>query len=286
MGNEVTLKQIVDDVTHRLAGIYGQREAQWMVRIILENVKGYSPVDVVLHRDEVLSDFIVGKIEDVTNRLLKNEPIQYIFGSARFYGNSFKVTPATLIPRPETEELVALIDKENRETDLRVLDVGTGSGCIAITLARVLRFPIVDAIDISEDALAVAQENAQSLRVNVNFKKGDALAMEMPKTPIYDIIVSNPPYIADKEREDMSQNVLQYEPHTALFVPDNDPLRFYRAIGDYGTKALKGGGRLYFEINPLYVEEMRAMLDAMGYKEIRVVRDLPGKERMMVAIKP
>ena len=286
MGNEVTLKQIVDDVTHRLAGIYGQREAQWMVRIILENVKGYSPVDVVLHRDEVLSDFIVGKIEDVTNRLLKNEPIQYIFGSARFYGNSFKVTPATLIPRPETEELVALIDKENRETDLRVLDVGTGSGCIAITLARVLRFPIVDAIDISEDALAVAQENAQSLRVNVNFKKGDALAMEMPKTPIYDIIVSNPPYIADKEREDMSQNVLQYEPHTALFVPDNDPLRFYRAIGDYGTKALKGGGRLYFEINPLYVEEMRAMLDAMGYKEIRVVRDLPGKERMIVAVKP
>lgn len=286
MSNEVTLKQIVDDVTHRLAGIYGQREAQWMVRIILENVKGYSPVDVVLHRDEVLSDFIVGKIENVTNRLLKNEPIQYIFGSARFYGNSFKVTPATLIPRPETEELVALIDKENRETDLRVLDVGTGSGCIAITLARVLRFPIVDAIDISEDALAVAQENAQSLRVNVNFKKGDALAMEMPKTPIYDIIVSNPPYIADKEREDMSQNVLQYEPHTALFVPDNDPLRFYRAIGDYGTKALKGGGRLYFEINPLYVEEMRAMLDAMGYKEIRVVRDLPGKERMMVAIKP
>lgn len=286
MGNEVTLKQIVDDVTHRLAGIYGQREAQWMVRIILENVKGYSPVDVVLHREEVLSDFIVGKIEDVTNRLLKNEPIQYIFGSARFYGNSFKVTSATLIPRPETEELVALIDKENRETDLRVLDVGTGSGCIAVTLARVLRFPIVDAIDISEDALAVAQENAQSLRVNVNFKKGDALAMEKPKTPIYDIIVSNPPYIADKEREDMSQNVLQYEPHTALFVPDNDPLRFYRAIGDYGTKALKGGGRLYFEINPLYVEEMRAMLDAMGYKEIRAVRDLPGKERMMVAVKP
>ena len=286
MGNEVTLKQIVDDVTHRLAGIYGQREAQWMVRIILENVKGYSPVDVVLHRDEVLSDFIVGKIEDVTNRLLKNEPIQYIFGSARFYGNSLKVTHATLIPRPETEELVALIDKENRETDLRVLDVGTGSGCIAVTLARVLRFPIVDAIDISEDALAVAQENAQSLRVNVNFKKGDALAMEKPKTPIYDIIVSNPPYIADKEREDMSQNVLQYEPHTALFVPDNDPLRFYRAIGDYGTKALKGGGRLYFEINPLYVEEMRAMLDAMGYKEIRAVRDLPGKERMMVAVKP
>lgn len=286
MGNEVTLKQIVDDVTHRLAGIYGQREAQWMVRIILENVKGYSPVDVVLHRDEILSEFIVGKIEDVTNRLLKNEPIQYIFGSARFYGNSFKVTPATLIPRPETEELVALIDKENRGTDLRVLDVGTGSGCIAVTLARVLRFPIVDAIDISDDALAVAQENAQSLRVNVNFKKGDALAMDKPKTPIYDIIVSNPPYIADKEREDMSQNVLQYEPHTALFVPDNDPLRFYRAIGDYGTKALKGGGRLYFEINPLYVEEMRAMLDAMGYKEIRVVRDLPGKERMMVAVKP
>ena len=286
MGNEVTLKQIVDDVTHRLAGIYGQREAQWMVRIILENVKGYSPVDVVLHREEVLSDFIVGKIEDVTNRLLKNEPIQYIFGSARFYGNSLKVTHATLIPRPETEELVALIDKENRETDLRVLDVGTGSGCIAVTLARVLRFPIVDAIDISEDALAVAQENAQSLRVNVNFKKGDALAMEKPKTPIYDIIVSNPPYIADKEREDMSQNVLQYEPHTALFVPDNDSLRFYRAIGDSSTKALKGGGRLYFEINPLYVEEMRAMLDAMGYKEIRAVRDLPGKERMMVAVKP
>lgn len=286
MGNDITLAQIIDDVMSHLTPLYGQREAQWMVRIIMENIKGYLPVDVVLHRDEVLSDFIVGKIEDVTNRLLKNEPIQYIFGSARFYGNSFKVTHATLIPRPETEELVALIDKENRDTDLRVLDVGTGSGCIAVTLARVLRFPIVDAIDISEDALAVAQENAQLLRVKVNFKKGDALAMEKPNTPIYDIIVSNPPYIADKEREYMSQNVLRYEPHTALFVPDNDPLRFYRAIGDYGTKALKGGGRLYFEINSLYVEEMRAMLDVMGYKEIRVVRDLLGKERIMVAVKP
>ena len=118
MGNDITLAQIIDDVMSHLTPLYGQREAQWMVRIILENVKGYSPVDVVLHREEVLSDFIVGKIEDVTNRLLKNEPIQYIFGSARFYGNSFKVTSATLIPRPETEELVALIDKENRDTDL------------------------------------------------------------------------------------------------------------------------------------------------------------------------
>ncbi len=286
MGNEVTLVQIIDDVMSRLTPLYGQREAKWMVRIILENVKGYSPVDVVLHRDEVLSDFIVDKIEDVTNRLLKQEPIQYIFGSARFYGNSFKVTPATLIPRPETEELVALIDKENRDTDLRVLDVGTGSGCIAVTLARVLRFPIVDAIDISDDALAVAHENAQSLRVKVNFKKGDALAMEKPKTPIYDIIVSNPPYIADKERAEMSQNVLRYEPHLALFVPDDDPLRFYRAIGEYGIKALKMGGRLYFEINPLFVDDMRIMLETMEYVNIRVVRDLPGKERMMVAVKP
>lgn len=285
MGNEITLAQIIDDVMSRLTPLYGQREAKWMVRIIMENIKEYSPVDVVLHRDDVQSEYIINKIDSVVSRLLKNEPIQYIFGKARFYGNSFKVTPATLIPRPETEELVALIDKENRDADLRVLDVGTGSGCIAITLARVLRFPIVDAIDISDDALVVAKENSQTLRVKVNFNKSDALAMEKPKTPIYDIIVSNPPYIADKERAEISQNVLRYEPHLALFVPDDDPLRFYRAIGEYGIKALKKGGRLYFEINPLFVEEMRVMLETMGYVNIRVIRDLPGKDRIVAALK-
>lgn len=286
MGNEITLAQIIDDVMNRLTPLYGQREAKWMVRIIMENIKGYSPVDVVLHRDDVQSGYIITKINSVVSRLLENEPIQYVFGKARFYGNNFKVTPATLIPRPETEELVALIDKENRETDLWVLDVGTGSGCIAITLARVLRFPIIDAIDISEDALSVAKENAQSLRVKVNFRKEDALTLEKPVIPMYDIIVSNPPYIADKERADMSQNVLQYEPYLALFVPDEDPLRFYRAIGDFGIKALKSGGRLYFEINPLYVNDMRVMLETMGYVNIRVVRDLPGKDRILVAVNP
>lgn len=282
----MTLKQVSDDAIRRLMPLYGRREAEWMMRVILENVKGYTPVDAVLHRDEVLSDYIVGKIDGVVHRLLDNEPIQYVFGNARFCGHTFIVTPATLIPRPETEELVDIIVKENPGTDLHVLDVGTGSGCIAISLARALKFPVVRATDISEAALAVARENARRLKVKVDFVHEDALAMPVSAGRVYDVIVSNPPYIVDSERKTMSRNVLDYEPWSALFVPDGDALRFYDAISRYATMALKHGGRLYFEINPMYAGEMEKMMDGYGFRDIDSITDMQGRQRFMTAIVP
>lgn len=285
-GNEMTLKQVTDSAVARLAPKYGRREAEWMMRIVLENVKGYTPVDTILHRDEILSDFIVGKIGNVIDRLLADEPIQYIFGTARFCGNTLAVSPATLIPRPETEELVDIIVKDNPGTDLRVLDVGTGSGCIAVSLARMLRFPVVEAIDISDEALAVARENARKLKVSVNFRHEDALTMKSGGERMYDIIVSNPPYIVESEREGMSANVLGHEPWTALFVPDDDPLRFYDAISRYASGALTGGGKLYFEINPLFAGRMAEMLAECGFVGIDTITDMQGRKRFVKARKP
>ncbi len=284
-GEGKTLKNIIDDAVSVLAPEFGQREAEWLMRIVIENIKGYTPVDVILHRDEVLSGFIMEKISIVVKRLLDGEPVQYIFGNTRFFGNTLLVTPATLIPRPETEELVDIIVKANSVPDLRVLDVCTGSGCIAVSLARALKFPVVDAVEISEDALAVARENARRLKVTVNFRKEDALTMQAPLNPEYDIIVSNPPYIVERERVDMCRNVLDHEPWLALFVPDEDPLRFYRAITDYASHALKLGGQLYFEINPLFAVQMKGLLYDYGFHGIELMADMQGRQRFIIAEK-
>ena len=281
-----TLKEISDNIISALSPKYGQREAQWILRIIFEQLKNYSTVDLIIRKDEPISDFISTKINAILERLLNNEPIQYIFSSARFCGHTLKVTPATLIPRPETEELVDLIIKNHPQPDLRILDVGTGSGCIACALARGLKFPIIDAIDLSEKALDVARENASNLKVKINFATQDALSLPDESSPIYDIIVSNPPYIADKEQSTMQPNVLKYEPWTALFVPDNDPLKFYRAIAIYGSTALKPGGYLYFEINPMFSMEMRDLMLSLNYDDINIIPDMQGNNRILSAIKP
>lgn len=278
-----TLKNVIDGAVSVLEPKFGLREARWLMRIVIENIKGYAPVDVILHQDEVLSAFVMDKISAVVRRLLEDEPVQYIFGNTRFYGNTLLVTPATLIPRPETEELVDFIVRENHGTDLRVLDVCTGSGCIAVSLARALKFPVVDAVEISGDALAVARENAARLKVTVNFMKEDALAMVAPPEPVYDIIVSNPPYIAEHERAGMSRNVLGHEPWLALFVPDDDPLVFYRAIAAYASRALKPGGRLYFEINPLFSAQLKELVSGYGFESISLIADMQGKQRFIIA---
>lgn len=258
-----------------------------MVRIIFEHLKGYTPVDLVIKADDEVSDFISGKVNGVVERLLGNEPIQYIFGEAQFYGLKFKVTPATLIPRPETEELVDMIVHQAGDTsDLRVLDIGTGSGCIAIALARNLRFPQVEALDISHDALAVAEENADTLRTDVKFRGADALHLKTPVSPEYDIIVSNPPYIAEHEKADMEPNVLDHEPHSALFVPDNDPLVFYKAISTFALKALKPYGKIYFEINPLFASELSRHMQRQGWDEITVTPDIERRNRFLSATLP
>lgn len=262
----------------------GGDEARSAADIIFEDVLGYDKVKRVTSGDRTLEDFTVAHVDDIVRRFVCGEPLQYLIGRARFYGLDFKVTPAVLIPRPETAGLVdEIVADADGRSDLRVLDCGTGSGCIAIALARNLRFPTVDAIDISDDALAVARENAADMGVNVNFMHADMLAMKAPSAPVYDIIVSNPPYICDKERGDMDSRVLDYEPAKALFVADDDPLRFYRAVAAYAVKALKPSGRLYFEINPLYVSQLRAMLGGAGFDDVTITRDYKGNYRFCAA---
>ncbi len=276
------LKEAIDQLKEGLAGRVAPEEAQAMIRVICEDVFNYDPVDVALRQDSELPDFAPQRIAEIIARLQRHEPLQYIVGSARFHGHRFKVTPAVLIPRPETEQLVDMIVDENPGSDLRVLDMGTGSGCIAISLARALKFAEVDALDISRDALAIARENAAALKVKVRFFESDMLAPQPPAR--YNIIVSNPPYVCWSERETMEHNVLDYEPGQALFVPDNDPLMFYKAIVPYAARSLERGGHLYLEINQRFGNEMSRLLEENGFGEVRIVEDSYGKVRFAVAM--
>ncbi|MDE5608311.1 MAG: peptide chain release factor N(5)-glutamine methyltransferase [Muribaculaceae bacterium] len=282
--NSLTVAALKSSLTALLAAKYGTREANAMVRMMIEEVMGWSAVDIALRSDYVLNEATAGRLQAIAGRVYDGEPIQYVLGVASFHGLRFKVTPATLIPRPETSELVDIIaDEAAGRKDLRILDCGTGSGCIAIALARALPFSRVTGIDISDDALAVARDNASALKADVSFRNADILALNDADTPLYDIIVSNPPYIAEHEREGMEANVLDYEPHSALFVPDDDPLRFYTAIGSYGLSALAPGGRLYFEINPLYADRLRKDIGGMGYRDVEIMRDMYGRKRFLTA---
>lgn len=277
------LKEAIDQLKSGLAGVAEASEVQAMIRVICEDVFNYDQVDVALRQESELPDFAPQRIAEIVGRLQRHEPLQYIVGSARFHGHKLKVSPAVLIPRPETEQLVDLIIDENPGSDLRVLDMGTGSGCIAISLARALKFAQVDALDVSRDALAVARENAESLKVKVRLFESDMLSPQPPGS--YDIIVSNPPYVCWSERESMERNVLDYEPGQALFVPDNDPLLFYKAIVKYAVEALDKGGRLYLEINRRYGNEVKRLLQDHGLADVRIIDDSYGNTRFAAARK-
>ncbi|MGN1245696.1 MAG: peptide chain release factor N(5)-glutamine methyltransferase [Muribaculaceae bacterium] len=280
------MKANIAKIRNGLAGIYPKEEIDAMVRIIFEQLMSYSTVDMVLRADSEVPEFIAAKIDDVVARLQRHEPLQYILDDAYFYGMHFHVTPATLIPRPETEQLIDLIVGENdNRSDLAVLDIGTGSGCIAIALARSLRFPTVSAIDISPDAIAVAERNARELKAKIGFTVADILTAVPPKEQ-YHIVVSNPPYIALSESKAMDSNVLDYEPHSALFVPDADPLLFYRAITHYTLSALKPGGRLYFEINTRFADDTARLLADAGMEQVELHRDYTQRLRFASATKP
>lgn len=218
-------------------------------------------------------------------RLLTGEPIQFILGEAPFYGRTFAVTQDTLIPRNETEELVHLIIKENPKPGLRVLDLGTGTGCIPISLALELPNPEVYALDVSAPALEVARKNAATLGGQVEFLEGDLLG-STPNLALFDVIVSNPPYVPLRDQAEMHANVLNFEPHLALFVPDEDPLVFYRAIGTWGQQLLKSEGKLYLEIYENLADELVKLLLSQGYLHLQVHQDLNGKNRMISCIWP
>ncbi len=276
------LKEAIEQLRSGLAGVAGAQEVQAMIRVICEDVFNYDQVDVALRQESELPEFAQERITDIIARMRRQEPLQYVVGSARFHGHRFKVTPAVLIPRPETEQMVDLIIDENTASDLRVLDMGTGSGCIAISLARALKFAQVDALDVSRDALAVARENAAALKVKVRFFESDML-LPQPSAN-YDIIVSNPPYVCWSERETMERNVKDYEPGQALFVPDNDPLLFYKAIVPYAARSLERGGRLYLEINQRFGNEVKRLLQDNGFDEVRIIEDSFGNTRFAAAI--
>ena len=293
LSNQIAISNIkmktYQEFWQSLTPLYDAGEAQAIVRTVLDVEYGMTLTDIICGKVNELSSDEERNLEEIIARLQNGEPVQYVLGEADFAGRTFHVEPGVLIPRPETAELCQWIEEEvsSLEADERkqILDICTGSGCIAITLGLNIPNSEVTGWDISEDALRIAQGNVEMLKAgNVRIEYQDALML--PKAAeTADIIVSNPPYICEKEKADMEKNVLEHEPSLALFVPDEDPLKFYRAIAEYASSALKSGGALYFEINPIYEKETREMLLKLDFKDIETKEDAFGKKRMMRAIK-
>ena len=287
-----------DDIWRRLAGVYDQREARAVARMLVEEKFSLSFADIICGGVEALPDADKQWIEAAVKRLEQGEPIQYVLGWAWFGGLKFNVRSGVLIPRPETEWLVDNIcahPAPSNDRPLRILDIGTGSGCIALSIKQRLPETYVEAWDISTEALSIAADNARSLSLDVVWRQQDALNITpnvlstvpnynsaVPDSPLWDVIVSNPPYICERERTDMARNVLEHEPSTALFVPDTDPLLFYRAITRYAVGSLNEGGRLLFECNTLYAGDTARMMADEGMTATQVYDDCFGKPRFAV----
>ncbi|MDP4268673.1 MAG: peptide chain release factor N(5)-glutamine methyltransferase [Bacteroidota bacterium] len=278
------MKQIFEQARILLHDIYPEKEIEALVKQLLQKVCNQSLTNILIYKNR---DLLLVNREDVMqmlSRLKTGEPIQYILGETEFYGSVFKVAPGVLIPRPETEELVELIIRENKAAGLAVLDIGTGSGCIAISLAKNMNQASVEAWDISEDALAIASGNNQLNRTNVTFRQVDVLNLTVEQMSAkFDIIVSNPPYVCEEEAEAMHVNVMEFEPHLALFVPDKNPLLFYREIAESGLSLLNPGGKIYFEINERFGPMTANMLAELGYSDAEIIKDIFGKDRIVKA---
>lgn len=280
------------EIWHRIATSYEDGEARAIARILIEELFGLSYTDIVCGATDQLSADDTLRLDTAVRRIEQGEPLQHVLGYADFCGNHFGVNASVLIPRPETEWLV---DEGERlmngvsnaapSAPKRILDIGTGSGCIAISLKLRLGEAYVEAWDISEEALRTAESNAKALKAEVAFCKRDALRAEESVAP-WDLIVSNPPYICDSERAAMDDNVLLHEPHTALFVPDDDPLRFYRAIARYALRSLSNGGSLLFECNTRYAEATGEMMRKMGFEDVTVNDDCFGLPRFVKGSSP
>lgn len=280
------------EIWHRIATSYEDGEARAIARILIEELFGLSYTDIVCGATDQLSADDTLRLDTAVRRIEQGEPLQHVLGYADFCGNHFGVNASVLIPRPETEWLVDEGEKLMNgasnaapSAPKRILDIGTGSGCIAISLKLRLGEAYVEAWDISEEALRTAESNAKALKAEVAFCKRDALRAEESVAP-WDLIVSNPPYICDSERADMDDNVLLHEPHTALFVPDDDPLRFYRAIARYALRSLSNGGSLLFECNTRYAEATGKMMREMGFEDVTVNDDCFGLPRFVKGSSP
>ena len=276
------------EIWQRLSDSYDEREAKAVARYLLDVGYGLTMTDIIGGAVEALDE---SRLNEQLRRLQAGEPVQYVLGRTFFCGHEFRVRPGVLIPRPETEELVGVAcDRVARYGEIRILDIGTGSGCIAISLALAIPDAQVEAWDVSDEALAIARENASHLGAKVTFKKNDILKGNVAPSfwrglgEAFTLIISNPPYICEKERKDMEQRVLDHEPSLALFVPDDDPLLFYRAIAEYATRALTSKGLLLFEINPLYKDAMEEMLLSLHFHDIVFHEDQFGKIRFCESV--
>jgi len=267
-----------------LAGLYAESETEGLTRLILEAVCGWNFTTQQIKKTEVIGFAESLKIKAIVHRLRQFEPIQYILGETHFFGLPLKVTPAVLIPRPETEELVDLILKENAGNNCRVLDIGTGSGCIALALKSRLKNAVISGVDISATALEIARSNSEMNGLEVGFFNADILNWQLYEWPLFDVIVSNPPYVTESEKKLMHKNVLDFEPAGALFVNDTDPLLFYRHIAQFALEKLSVNGRIYFEINENFGPETEKLLVGLGFESIEVVADIQGKNRFVRAI--
>ena len=276
------MNSITAYIRQSLLDIYPPEEVKALIMIICCDMLGINALDIYTGKDINLSEGKKRDLENILFRLRKNEPIQYIQGFTQFCGMTFHVAQGVLIPRPETAELVELIVGESVHSP-KILDIGTGSGCIAVSLAKKIPDADVTAWDVSSVALEIAQSNSRDLSAGVNFVLQDVFATEIAGDHLYDIIVSNPPYIIVSEKKAMESNVLDWEPESALFVADDDPLCFYTRIANLGKSLLSPNGKLYFEINQAYGAEVVEMLTVNGYKDTRLIKDFFGKDRIVTA---
>jgi release factor glutamine methyltransferase len=284
----MNVRQFTTSVAAALRPIYPESESKAISSLVVEHLLEMDAMDRMMEAQQPVAEEAEAALEPLLARLLAHEPVQYVLGIAYFADMELEVTPATLIPRPETEELVHVIKQEQAaKPNLRVLDVGTGSGCLALALARLMPTAQVLAVDISAEALAVARRNADQFAPKVTFQQVDILAaMPADIAPgTLDILVSNPPYVRESERSEMRENVLAWEPATALFVPDEDPLLFYRRLAELGRALLKDGGAIYLEINEALGAETSALLDPEHFEGVRVLPDLFGKPRIVRGIR-
>ncbi|MCD4773144.1 MAG: peptide chain release factor N(5)-glutamine methyltransferase, partial [Bacteroidales bacterium] len=283
--NTNKVKDIFDYYKNELVNFYDEKESISILKILFKETCNISRTEMIVDPELRISESDILKIHFAVKEIRKYKPIQYITGKTNFYGLDFFVNECVLIPRPETEELIELIINENKNRkSIKILDIGTGSGCIAIALKKEFNNSEIYALDKYADALKVAEENSQKHNLKINLLKINILNKSETETlPQFDIIVSNPPYIQESEKKLMQRNVLDYEPESALFVNDNDPLIFYKAISEFAKSYLKTKGKLYFEINEAYGNEVKKMLEDFGFKKVVLKNDLNGKNRMVCA---
>jgi len=279
-----SIKKVISFIKSELMDFYPKNEINSFVDLIFEQLFNYSKTQLLISQDSEMQDVPYQNILAIIRDLKSFKPIQYILGKTVFYNLSFNLSPDVLIPRPETEELVDWILNEPRDTYKKIMDIGTGSGCIAISLAKNLPGSVVYACDISNDALIVTKKNCKLNNVNLQIMQLDILKADIHLDEKFDIIVSNPPYVLEKEKSIMHKNVLDYEPELALFVPNDDPLLFYRAIIDFGVNHLNKGGKIYFEVNACYGKEMALLLEERNFHCISLKKDINGKDRMLSGI--